>query len=112
MKASDSPSRIVTTCAPRSSPVATTDDARLARVLAKQPIEVSKPHPFVQAGNREFNTFVWIPPSGARAGDVLFADSTVFNTLFGGDASLERFRKNLARVARRILTIASPSRSL
>jgi hypothetical protein len=27
---------------------------------------------------------------------VLFADSTVFNTLFGGDDSLERFWRNLA----------------
>jgi hypothetical protein len=74
----------------------TTDDARSVRVLAKQPIDVSRPHPFVQAGNREFNTFLWVPPTGDRAGDVLFADSTVFNTLFGGDESLERFWKNLA----------------
>ena len=62
----------------------------------RQPIDMSRPHPFVQAGNREFNTFLWMPPSGDRAGDVLFADSTVFNTLFGGDESLERFWRNLA----------------
>jgi len=74
----------------------TTDDARAVRVLAKQPIDTSRPHPFVQAGNQEFNTFLWVPPSGDRAGDVLFADSTVFNTLFGGDESLERFWRNLA----------------
>jgi hypothetical protein len=73
----------------------TTNDTKSVRVLAKQPIDVSKPHPFVQAGNREFNTFLWMPPSGERAGDVLFADSTVFNTLFGGDESLERFWRNL-----------------
>jgi hypothetical protein len=74
----------------------TTDDATSVRVLARQPIDTSNPHPFVQAGNNEFNTFLWMPPAGDRAGDVLFADSTVFNSLFGGDESLERFWRNLA----------------
>jgi hypothetical protein len=37
-----------------------------------------------------------MPPEGARAGDILLADSTIFTTLFGGDASLERFWLNLA----------------
>jgi insertion element IS1 protein InsB len=46
--------------------------------------------------HREFNMFLWMPPSGARAGDILMADSTIFSTLFGGDESLERFWKNLA----------------
>ena len=49
-----------------------------------------------EAGNREFNTFLWLPPNGMRAGDILFADSTVFSTLFGVDESLARFWKNLA----------------
>jgi hypothetical protein len=71
-------------------------DGKSVRVLARQPIDTSRPHPFVQAGNLEFNTFLWMPPGGDRAGDVLFADSTVFNTLFGGDESLERFWRNLA----------------
>ncbi len=48
------------------------------------------------AGNKEFNTLVWMPPEGDRAGDVLVVDSTVFSTLFGGDESLERFWKNIA----------------
>jgi hypothetical protein len=75
----------------------TTDDTKSVRVLARQPIDLSRPpHPFVEAGNREFNTFLWMPPSGDRAGDVLFADSTVFNTLFGSDESLENFWKNIA----------------
>jgi hypothetical protein len=65
-------------------------------VLATQPIDLSKPHPFTNAGNREFNTFVWMPPADDRAGDVLIADSTVFSTLFGKDESLERFWKNIA----------------
>jgi hypothetical protein len=73
-----------------------TDDTKSVRVLGTQPIELARPHPFTEAGNREFNSFVWMPPSGARAGDVLFADSTIFSTLFGVTESLERFWKNLA----------------
>ena len=74
----------------------TTDDSKHTRVLAMQPIDLAKPHPFTEAGNREFNSLVWLPPNGERAGDVLVADSTVFSTLFGGTESLERFWKNLA----------------
>ena len=40
----------------------TTDDANSIHVLARQPIDLSRPHPFTEAGNREFNTFVWMPP--------------------------------------------------
>jgi hypothetical protein len=74
----------------------TTADPRAIHVLARQPIDTSKPHPFTQAGNTEFNMFLWMPPAGDRAGDILLADSTIFTTLFGGDESLERFWKNLA----------------
>ncbi|WP_223644074.1 hypothetical protein [Corallococcus sp. EGB] len=74
----------------------TTDDARAVRVLAKQPIDLSRPHPFTNAGNTEFNALLWMPPGDGRAGDVLVADSTIFSTLFGADESLERFWKNLA----------------
>jgi hypothetical protein len=74
----------------------TTNDPKAIHVLAQQPVDVSRPHPFVQAGNREFNMFLWMPPTGTRAGDILLADSTIFTTLFGGDESLERFWKNLA----------------
>ena len=74
----------------------TTDDASAIHVLARQPIDLSRPHPFTEAGNREFNMFLWMPPSGERAGDILLADSTIFTTLFGGDESLERFWKNIA----------------
>jgi hypothetical protein len=74
----------------------TTDDTKSIHVLARQPIDTSKPHPFTAEGNREFNMFLWMPPSGRRAGDVLLADSTIFSTLFGGDESLNRFWKNLA----------------
>ena len=73
------------------------DDPKVIHVLAREPIDLSKPHPFIEAGNREFNVFLWMPPHGQRGGDILLADSTIFTTLFGGDESLERFWKNLAR---------------
>jgi len=74
----------------------TTDDPQAVHVLARQPIDLSKPHPFTQAGNEEFNTFLWMPPSGTRAGDILVADSTTFSTLAGLDESLKNFWLNLA----------------
>ena len=74
----------------------TTTDSNAIRVLAKQPIDMSKPHPFTAAGNKEFNTFLWMPPAGARAGHIVLVDSTIFTTLFGGSESLDRFWYNLA----------------
>jgi hypothetical protein len=73
----------------------TTDRPGVVHVLARQPVDVSRPHPFTEAGNTEFNTFLWMPPAGERAGDVLLADSTVFSSLFGGDESLRNFWRNL-----------------
>lgn len=67
-----------------------------AHVLARQAIDLARPHPFTEAGNREFNICLWIPPEGKRAGDILFLDSTIFSTLFGADESLKRFWRNLA----------------
>jgi hypothetical protein len=76
----------------------TSTDPKAAVVLAKQPIEMSgPPHPFTEAGNREFNTLVWVPPAGKRAADVLVCDSTVFSVLFGADDSLTHFWKNLVK---------------
>ena len=77
---------------------AVTSNNGTVRVLAKQPIDLSRPHPFIEAGNTEFNMFLWLPPSGTRAGDVLFADSTIFSTLFGADDSLRNFWRNIATV--------------
>ncbi|MGA8326439.1 MAG: hypothetical protein WB757_10195 [Candidatus Cybelea sp.] len=74
----------------------TNENAKDIHVLARQPVDLSKPHPFTEAGNREFNMFLWMPPSGERAGDILLADSTIFTTLFGGDESLQHFWRNLA----------------
>jgi hypothetical protein len=75
-----------------------TDDPGAVTVLARQPIDMRRPHPFTEEGNTEFNSFLWMPPAGKRAGEILLADSTIFSTLFAGDESLERFWKNLASV--------------
>ena len=75
-----------------------TDDTNSVHVLARQPIDLERPHPFIAAGNTEFNTCIWLPPGGERAGNILLADSTIFTTLFGGTDSLERFWRNLAQL--------------
>ena len=74
----------------------TTDDTKSVHVLTRQPIDLDRPHPFTSAGNTEFNSCIWMPPNGQRAGHILLADSTIFTTLFGGVESLETFWKNLA----------------
>lgn len=74
----------------------TTETTKSIHVLAKQPVDLSHPHPYTEAGNKDFNMFLWMPPTSDRAGDILFADSTIFTTLFGGDESLENFWRNLA----------------
>jgi hypothetical protein len=74
----------------------TTTDPAVIHVLARQAIDMAHPHPFTEAGNREFNMLLWMPPRGERAGDIVLADSTIFSTLFGGDESLDRFWKNIA----------------
>lgn len=73
------------------------NNAREAVLLATQPIDLNRPHPFIEEGNTEFNTFVWLPPKDdTRAGDILIADSTIFTTLFGGTDSLAHFWRNVA----------------
>ena len=69
------------------------------RVLARQPVDLERPHPFIAAGNRAFNSLLWLPPRASRAGHILLADSTIFTTLFGGTDSLERFWRNLASMS-------------
>jgi hypothetical protein len=69
-----------------------------AHVLGRQPIDLERPHPFIEAGNTEFNSCVWMPPSNDRGGNILLADSTIFTTLFGGTESLRHFWRNLAVV--------------
>ncbi|HEY7065900.1 MAG TPA: hypothetical protein VII06_30785 [Chloroflexota bacterium] len=76
----------------------TTDDTSSAHVLATQPINLeAPPHPWVQAGNTQFNALVWLPPSGKRAADVLVTDLTRFMAMFGDKENLQRFWRNLAQ---------------
>jgi len=77
----------------------TTDDEESVRVITRQPIDMDRPHPFTQAGNTEFNSFIWMPPQEQRVGHILLADSTIFTTLFGGTESLEKFWRNLAKMS-------------
>jgi hypothetical protein len=65
-------------------------------VLARQPIDTGRPHPWSAAGNAEVNALLWMPPAGRCAGDVVIIDSTHFTTLFGGTESLKALWKNLA----------------
>ena len=73
-----------------------TGGAEPVEVLGRQPIDLDRPHPFTEAGNKEFNCLLWMPPNDARAGDIVLVDSTNFTTLFGGTKSLENFWSNLA----------------
>ena len=65
-------------------------------LLARQPIDLERPHPFTTAGNKEFNCLLWMPPNERRSGDIVLVDSTNFTTLFGGTDSLQNFWRNLA----------------
>lgn len=74
----------------------TTQDTKAVQVLARQPVDRDRPHPFTAAGNTEFTSLLWMPPRAPRAGHILMVDSTNFTTLFGGTESLENFWRNLA----------------
>jgi hypothetical protein len=74
----------------------TAKEGKGIHVLARQPIELERPHPFTAAGHTEFNCLLWLPPEGARAGDIVLVDSTHFTTLFGVTESLKNFWRNLA----------------
>ncbi|MGZ8801650.1 MAG: hypothetical protein ACXWZL_03260 [Mycobacterium sp.] len=65
-------------------------------VLARQRVDPYRPHPFTAAGNTEFNSLIWMPPTLERAGDIVLIDSTHFTTLFGGTESLRNLWRNLA----------------
>ena len=74
----------------------TEKQSRTVHVLARQPIEMERPHPFTAAGNTEFNCLLWVPPEKQRAGDIVLVDSTHFTTLFGVTESLKNFWRNVA----------------
>ena len=67
------------------------------QVLARQPIDLERPHPFTEAGAREFNCLLWMPPNEQRAGDIVLVDSTNFTTLFGGTKSSRDFLEAISR---------------
>ena len=73
----------------------TTQDTKSVHLLARQPIDPDRPHPFTAAGNTEFNCLLWMPPKEQRAGDIVLVDSTNFTTLFGGTESLSNFWRNI-----------------
>ncbi|MGC2075177.1 MAG: hypothetical protein WA728_03910, partial [Xanthobacteraceae bacterium] len=74
----------------------TEKNGKSIHLLARQPIDPDRPHPFTAAGNTEFNCLLWMPPNQQRAGNIVLVDSTNFTTLFGGTDSLENFWRNLA----------------
>ena len=71
-------------------------NGQFVSLLARQPIDLERPHPFTTAGNKEFNCLLWMPPNERRSGDIVLVDSTNFTTLFGGTDSLQNFWRNLA----------------
>jgi hypothetical protein len=74
----------------------TAPESDTLRVLARQPIDPTRPHPFTEAGNTELNALLWMPPTGQHAGDIVMVDSTNFTTLFGGTHSLVSFWRNFS----------------
>ncbi|HSS13532.1 MAG TPA: hypothetical protein VLL04_06560, partial [Rhizomicrobium sp.] len=75
-----------------------TDPDASVYLLAQQPMDLDRPHPFSAAGNTAFNCLLWMPPAGDRAADIVLVDSTHFTTLFGASESLRAFWKNLAQM--------------
>ena len=65
-------------------------------MLARQKVDLTRPHPFTEAGNTAFNALIWMPPTGERGGDIVLVDSTNFTTLFGGTDSLVSFWRNFS----------------
>jgi len=74
----------------------TAPDSKSVQVLARQPIDLDRPHPFTAAGNTEFNCLLWMAPNEQRAGDIVLVDSTFFTTHLGATESLENFWRNLS----------------
>ncbi len=51
-----------------------TESSEPIHVLARQPIDPDRPHPFTAAGNTEFNCLLWMPPNDRRPGDILLVE--------------------------------------
>lgn len=74
----------------------TAPEGAALRVLGRQIVDPTRPHPFTDAGNTEFNAVIWMPPCDERAGDIVLIDSTHFTTLFGATDSLRNLWRNVA----------------
>ena len=70
-------------------------DGKAIHVLAHQPIDPDRPHPFTAAGSTEFDCLLGYRQSGARWRHRA-RHSTNFTTLFGGAESLQNFSRNFA----------------
>ncbi len=75
-----------------------TDPEAAIYLLARQPLDLERPHPFTMAGNAALNCLLWMPPAGNRSADILLVDATQFTTLSGAGESLRTFWKNLAQM--------------
>jgi acetyl esterase/lipase len=77
-------------------------DRHLGQQRSQTPVNFSSPYPFTEAGNKEFNCLLWMPPNENRAGDIVLVDSTHFTTLFGGTDSLQNFWRISRRCDERV----------
>ena len=57
----------------------TSEDTKSVHLLARQPIDLDRPHPFTEAGNTEFNCLLWMPPNQQRAGDIVLVGLDQFH---------------------------------
>ena len=57
----------------------TAPDSKSVQVLARQPIDLDRPHPFTAAGNTEFNCLLWMAPNEQRAGDIVLVELDQFH---------------------------------
>jgi hypothetical protein len=70
-------------------------------VLARQRIDLTAPpHPFVEAGHDRFDAMLQAK-SGVFAGQLVVCDSTLWSSVAGGLASLERLWRNIVQRAHR-----------
>ena len=74
----------------------TSGDDPSVHVLARQPIDPDRPHPFTAAGNKEFNCLLWMPPKGDRAGNIVLLTRQTLRHSSAARDSLENFWRNLA----------------
>src|SRR5207237_8452884 len=49
----------------------TEDNGKTVQLLARQPIDPDRPHPFTVAGNADLTRLLWVPPHEARASDIV-----------------------------------------